>query len=173
RLDPKLHDQLLQALNPEPTRLPQPIRNPFLDRTGLLRSGINQSAAGTGINRPPFNPMIGPGGATAAAGAVDADSRPLKPFAERYRELQRQSAQAQSEGRAALPVISIYSITEIEIYGHAQAGRAWVYGKPEDRAFTIAPGAQLLDGTFVGFDRDDAVFRTKQGRTIKLPLSRE
>lgn len=168
KLDPNLRDQLLQALNPSRISLPQPIRNPFVDRAGLARPANFQ----TRVSRPQtFNPAGGPG--AAPTGPVDADAKPLKPFTERYRELQRLSAQAKSEGRAAPPLASIYSITEIEIYGRHQSGGAWIYSKPEERAFTIPAGTEFIDATFIGFDGDEAVFKTKKGRTVKLQLSRE
>lgn len=169
KLDPALRDQLLQALNPEPVHLPSAIRNPFLDRAGLSRPANLQTQAPSQARTP--QPAT-----TAAQGqplAPDADGRPLKPFAERYRELQREAARARSEGRPAPPVTSIYSITEIEIYGHARSGGAWIYSKPEERAFTIPVNTEFIDGTFQGFDGDAAVFKTKQGRTVRLQLSHE
>lgn len=172
KLDPNLHDQLLQALNPTPISLPNPIKNPFIDRAGTAaRTTTPQGAA----SKPgSLNPMGGPGAqAQQQPGAVDADNKPLKSFAERYRDLQKQAAAARQAGRPAPPLTSIYSIKEIEIYGHAQGGGAWIYSKPEERAFTVNAGAQFIDAVFVGFEGDEAVFRTNAGRTIRLQLSRE
>lgn len=174
KLDPNLQNQLSQALNPARINLPTPIRNPFIDRGGLTRSGSSSRE----FMAPGFIPSRQNAGTSAttappAPGTIDANGLPLKPFAERYRELQRQSGQAKSEGRAAPRLTTIYSINEIEIYGHHQNGGAWIYSKAEERAFTIPVNSEFIDAIFIGFEGDEAVFKTKKGRTVRLQLSRE
>lgn len=173
RLDPNLHDQLLQALNPPQITVPKDLRDPFIDRAGLTAANNGQQPFP--VNRGPMGPGL-PGSmlpTSAPAGAVDADKQPLKPFAERYRELQRRASEARQAGRPMPSVTTIYSITEIEIYGTSRNGGAWIFGKPEDRAFTIEPNTQFLDATFIGMEGDEAVFRTNKGRIVKLAMSRE
>lgn len=172
RLDPSLHDQLLQALNPPQINVPKELRDPFIDRAGLTSTGTGQPTFPG--SRNPMMPGM-PGAmlpANAPAGPLDADKKPLKTFAERYRDLQRRATEARAAGRAAPSVTTAYSITEIEIYGTARNGGVWVFGKPEDRSFTILPNAEFIDAIFVGIEGDQAIFVTKKGTTVKLAISR-
>jgi len=179
-LDMSLYDSVMQARNPFPVQIPAGFRNPFKDGSGINPAGGRPPGAGmtaAQITRgaPPASTV-----AQAPAGPLDADGRPLKPFAERYkdwqrkvRDLDRQNAQLpEGVARAALPPSkTVYSVTELDAFGLSGDGGVWLHGNADGRSFTATPGTHFYDATFKGVDDEkQAVFETDGGHTFKLPL---
>lgn len=182
RLDPELHDAVLQALNQSPVSVPAWLHNPFFDRSGISGKGDRSR----GFLPPPARimPVAGgppaPGQQPAANGPKDAAGQQLAPFAERYR-LWQQKARAAAEAlkedpdaRVDVPAVTtVYSVTELDATGEGSQGSVWLHCKPLGAGFTAAPGTRFLDATFVGINKNkEAVFETRDGKTITLPLNK-
>lgn len=172
RLDPDLHDAVLQALNPVTVSVPPWLLNPFVDRAGLSskdgRGGTSQTTP-----KQPAQPAAPP----AQNGPKDAAGQPLATFETRYRQWQEKlravaAARRQNPNSSpdAPPVTSVYSITELDAVGEGSQGSVWLQCKPINSGFTAAPGTRFLDATFVGIRNKEAVFETAGGKIITLPL---